>query len=183
MSFVTCPHHPDKKILAYQQTAFSTPCTIELDHGSMEIELDGRVEFERDMETTVIVCYLCSVDDCDWSILPEQLSQYARESPAETDPPHVDTLELFDPTSGTLQGIDPSTPTSWPEEESHKPADDVASVVEAAKEELARREGESPGDFNRRRAEFHRLRREALRPDDSEYESPLTKLARVFGGS
>ncbi len=77
MSQVECPHHPGMSLLAYQQTSFATPCTLELNpDGSVEIEMGERAEFERNMETTTIVCYLCSVDGCDWSVLPEQLSRY-----------------------------------------------------------------------------------------------------------
>ncbi len=179
MSFVTCPHHPDKRILAYQQTAFSTPCTIELDHGSMEIELDDRAEFERDMETTVIVCYLCSDENCDWSILPEQLRYYASEAP---DPELVHTAQVVDAASGTLKGIDHSITTTWPEEP-NDPAVDVAAAVGANEDiEPVKQEGETDSEFNSRRADFQARRREAMNPHDYVYESPIAKLGRVFGG-
>lgn len=184
MSQVECPHHPGMSLLAYQQTSFATPCTLELNpDGSVEIEMGERAEFERNMETTTIVCYLCSVDGCDWSVLPEQLSQYkslAMVSRVEVLPGTIQANSGPHPPKHHSDEIELMDEDTW---EASQWEQDVKEKIADA--EPVKRDDETLAEFNKRRADYHLAVREFKRPQskDANAKDPMDKFKGVFGGS
>jgi len=69
----TCAQCGSEKWNAVEQFTSLTPCTILLDRGEIEIEMDPNAEFQREAATSVIVAYACANENCGNSLTPDQL--------------------------------------------------------------------------------------------------------------
>ncbi len=198
--FLECSKHPGHKLLAYQQTAFATPCTIEIDGMDIEIEMDDRTEFVRDMETSTIVCYLCSVDGCTWSVSPERLPGFAADQLRSTARPTV--VEADEITGENVEGYDPYDeadaieilsgsisgphPTRVHADEVELMEDETWKKALEPWGECVQEEGESNEDFHLRKSSWSVKKMQERRAAIDAHtpgEGAMAKVRRALGAS
>ena len=72
-SYMRCATCGSEKWNAVEQFTSLTPCSILLEGGGVEIEMDPNAEFTREAATSVIVAYTCANENCGNSLSPDQL--------------------------------------------------------------------------------------------------------------